>query len=284
VKPKKTVLENLTTRYQLVVRNEENLAEKPAIGFTYMKLFVLGVLGVTAVFIFCFLLSKTLLALWFDPNQANIEIGRELKSLTFIVDSLARETDKKEKFIQSMQHLIMGDPVPKERTKDSSKLSGARAGQENINTPHVSAFHREYELTDTNIPTKIRGRQIEEFDFFPPVSGMISSGFNEGQGHFGADIVTKADEPVKAVADGTVTLASWTQDGGYVIIIQHKSNLISIYKHNAELAKKVGNFVSAGDIISIVGNTGELTDGPHLHFELWYDGEALNPEDFVNFR
>jgi murein DD-endopeptidase MepM/ murein hydrolase activator NlpD len=88
---------------------------------------------------------------------------------------------------------------------------------------------------------------------------------------------------VKNIADGTVVFASWTQDSGYVMMIHHKGNLISVYKHNAELYKKVGTFVSAGEIISIVGNSGEMTDGPHLHFELWYNGGPLNPEEFVTF-
>ena len=95
--------------------------------------------------------------------------------------------------------------------------------------------------------------------------------------------VAKTNEPVKCIADGTVMIASWTQDSGYVIAVQHRGNLISVYKHNAELLKKVGNFVNAGDILSIVGNSGEMTDGPHLHFELWYNGNSLNPEEFVTF-
>ena len=85
------------------------------------------------------------------------------------------------------------------------------------------------------------------------------------------------------MADGTVLMASWTQDAGYVIAIQHQSNLISIYKHISDLLKEVGNFVSAGEIISIIGNTGELTSGPHLHLELWYNGNPVDPEEFVTF-
>jgi murein DD-endopeptidase MepM/ murein hydrolase activator NlpD len=97
------------------------------------------------------------------------------------------------------------------------------------------------------------------------------------------DIVTRTNEPVKCIADGTVLFSSWTQDAGYVVMIQHNANLISIYKHNAELYKKVGTFVNAGEIIALVGNSGELTNGPHLHFELWYNGNSLNPEEFVTF-
>ena len=95
--------------------------------------------------------------------------------------------------------------------------------------------------------------------------------------------MAKTNEPVKGVADGTVIVSSWTQDAGYVMVVQHRGSLISMYKHNAVLVKKVGTFVNAGDIISIVGNSGEMTDGPHLHFEMWYNGNSLNPEEFVTF-
>ena len=88
---------------------------------------------------------------------------------------------------------------------------------------------------------------------------------------------------IKCIADGTVIFSSWTQDSGYVIVVQHRGNLLSTYKHNAQLLKKVGTFVNGGEIIAIVGNSGELTNGPHLHFELWYNGNSLNPEEFVTF-
>ena len=126
-------------------------------------------------------------------------------------------------------------------------------------------------------------RELRETFFFTPITGFISDHYDVKKGHYGVDIVAKTNEPVKCIADGTVILASWTQDAGYVIAIQHRGNLISVFKHNAELLKKVGSFVNAGEIISIVGNSGEMTDGPHLHFELWYNGNSLNPEEFVTF-
>jgi murein DD-endopeptidase MepM/ murein hydrolase activator NlpD len=119
--------------------------------------------------------------------------------------------------------------------------------------------------------------------FFAPVRGIVSSPFDATKNHFGTDIVASPDEVVKATLDGTVIMASWTVETGYVIQVQHKDNLISVYKHNAELLKKTGNVVKAGDAIAIVGNSGELTTGPHLHFEIWYNGTPVNPEEYIVF-
>ena len=119
--------------------------------------------------------------------------------------------------------------------------------------------------------------------FFSPLAGIISAPYDPKIAHYGVDVVSKKNEPIKSVADGTVILASWTQDAGYVIAVQHRSNVISVYKHNSSLLKKMGEFVSAGDVIAIIGNTGELTTGPHLHFELWYNGNPMDPEEFVSF-
>ena len=120
--------------------------------------------------------------------------------------------------------------------------------------------------------------------FFPPLRGVVTNTFNASDGHYGIDIVTKADEAVKACLDGTVILASWTSDAGYVIQIQHTLDLVSVYKHNAVLLKKVGDHVKAGEAIAIVGNSGEYTTGPHLHFELWSGGRAVDPQTYIGFK
>jgi murein DD-endopeptidase MepM/ murein hydrolase activator NlpD len=119
--------------------------------------------------------------------------------------------------------------------------------------------------------------------FFVPLKGVITNEFNISQGHFGVDIVSRQNEAIKAVLDGTVILSNWTIETGFTIAIQHQENIISVYKHNSALLKKVGEFVKAGDPIAIVGQTGELTSGPHLHFELWYDGNPVNPKEYITF-
>ncbi len=288
MKPKKTLSERLSTKYQLVIRNEENLAEKTTIGFTYAKVLVLSISIFLLLFILSLFLSKTLLAKWFDPKHAQMEANKKLYELALQVDSLAVEVDRKDNFIQNFQRILSGDTStgfvdPAIELKGEVKPASA-VGNLKL-APSDSQFRKDFEQTELSriTLTNSKNRELQETFFFSPITGLVSDKYDLKKGHYGLDIVAKANEPVKCIADGTVIIASWTQDSGYVIGIQHRGNIISLYKHNAELLKKVGSFVNAGEIISIVGNSGEMTDGPHLHFELWYNGNPLNPEEFVTF-
>ena len=129
--------------------------------------------------------------------------------------------------------------------------------------------------------TKIE--QIEGLHFFPPVRGVITQEFNPTVNHPYVDIAAPENSVVSATLEGTVISAYYDNETGYVIHIQHDNNLVSIYKHNAKLIKEQGEKVSAGTPIALVGNTGKLSTAPHLHFELWYKGEAVNPADYINF-
>jgi murein DD-endopeptidase MepM/ murein hydrolase activator NlpD len=121
------------------------------------------------------------------------------------------------------------------------------------------------------------------FLFFPPAKGTVTNRFDPVTKHYGIDIVANANEAVKSTLDGTVLIANFTSETGYVIGIQHSNNLLSFYKHNSSLLKKPGDFVKAGEVIAIIGNSGELSSGPHLHFELWYNGIALDPRKYISF-
>jgi len=126
-------------------------------------------------------------------------------------------------------------------------------------------------------------RDLYDMHFFTPVKGIITRSFDPMEGHYGIDLVAAPNEVVKAALDGIVTMSTWTLETGYVIQIQHDYELLSLYKHNAALFKSVGQKVVAGDAIAIVGNSGELTSGPHLHFELWHDRVPMNPVDYIVF-
>ncbi len=287
MKAKKTLSSVLTTRYQLIIRNEESFAEKTSVGFTYSKLILFSFLLFIVVFGMSFFLVETVLEKWFDPKYEQMVLNQQLYGLALKVDSLALEVDRKDRFITNFQRVLSGDTSD---FKDPSELlrgeSQPLSRPSNLQIePTDSAFRKDFEKSDLSLITlaNVKKQELHEAFFFSPITGFISDRYNVKKGHYGVDIVTKTNEPVKCIADGTVLFASWTQDAGYVVMIQHSANLISAYKHNAELYKKVGTFVNAGEIISIVGNSGELTNGPHLHFELWYNGNSLNPEEFVTF-
>ena len=284
MKPKRTLSDWLTNRYQLVVRNEENLAEKHGFNFTWAKVIVVGVTFFVLLMVGSLFLSKTLLAKWFDPRHAQLEANRELAKLAMNYDSIVNISEQRELFIQNFQRILRGDTS--QGFQDPSEIMQQVAPNVDLD-PGVadSAFRKEYEESDLGFiaVSNRKYNELQETFFFSPTTGFVSDKFDAKKGHFGIDIVTKTNEPVKCIADGTVVFASWTQDSGYVIGIQHLGNLISVYKHNAALYQKVGTFVNAGEILSIVGNSGEMTNGPHLHFELWYNGNAINPEEFVTF-
>lgn len=287
LRAKRTLSSALTTRYQLIIRNEENFAEKTSLGFTYSKLILFSFLLFVTMFVICLFLVRTVLDKWFDPKYEQMVLNQQLYGLALKVDSLAIEVDRKDRFIASFQRVLRGDTV--EFSDPATLLAGAAQPltkpSEVQLQPTDSAFRREFERSDLSLISLSSSRKPELHDafFFPPLSGFISDRYNVRKGHYGVDIVTRTNEPVKCIADGTVPFSSWTQDAGYVIMIQHAANLISVYKHNAELYKKVGTFVNAGEIIALVGNSGELTNGPHLHFELWHNGNSLDPEEFVTF-
>lgn len=289
MRARKTLSSWLVNRYLLIIRNEENFAEKTTFSFTYAKVILLMVTVFILLMVLSLFLVNTLLAQWFDPRHAQMEANKNLYELRVKVDSLAQEVEEKDKFIMNFQRVLSGDTTgafdsyervveaqsePLTSDVDVAKLS-----------PVDSQFRQEFEQTDLSLLnfSNVSYNELQELFFFSPIAGFVSAPYKVKEGHFGVDIVAKKNEPVKCVADGTVIMASWTQDSGYVMAVQHRGNLISVYKHNAELLKKVGNFVNAGEIIAIIGNTGELTDGPHLHFELWYNGNSVNPEEFVTF-
>ena len=119
--------------------------------------------------------------------------------------------------------------------------------------------------------------------FFSPIKGVVTSKFDRKKNHFGTDIVAKKDEPIKCVYDGVVVISHWTSETGYVIGIQHENNYFSLYKHNSVLLKEEGDRVNSGEVIAIIGNSGEFSSGPHLHFELWHKGTPINPENYILF-
>lgn len=279
----------LTTRYQMVVRNEENLAEVSTYNFTYAKVVVISLLTFVLIFVGALYLSQSLLAQWFDPRHTTMEYNQKLLTLTMEMDSLKSRLRAQDRFIGNVQTILKGDVPEGETYREPDQLKTDDLNKDmnpQIMNTGDSIIRQEFEEQDfslTSYSSNNYSEELKDIFFFPPLQGIVSSPYNMNIDHYGIDIVAKTNEPVKSIADGTVILSSWTQDGGYVIAIQHRANLISVVRHNSAILKKVGNFVNAGEVISIIGNSGELTSGPHVHLEIWYNGNPVDPEEFITF-
>ena len=285
MKSRKTLSNWLTNRYLLIIRNEENFAEKTTFSFNYARFITIALAVFIVLMVLSLYLSTTILSQWFDPRHSQLETKKQLVLLTLELDSLERKVQQQHQFIDNFQSLVRGEVDTVLAASLESNLDDSKIELESeLNLAAVdSQFRKEFEEEGITFASSSDAEELQELFFFSPLSGIVSSKFNLKEEHYGIDVVAKANEPVRCVADGMVIFSDWTSEGGNVIAVQHRGNLISVYKHNSGLLKKVGNFVNAGDIVAIIGNTGELTDGPHLHFEMWFNGNPVNPEEFVSF-
>ena len=276
----------IETRYLFVIRREEDFSVINSFSITKSKISLLAFLFLLCSLIFSLILSRTLLAQWLDPVFQEAENTEKIYALSEMVDSLYREVEAKDQYVASIRRLMAGELVDTTgAVKDQPVLERDKSDldlyKEGTATQRI---RREFETMapDESSFRRIGGTFSETY-FFPPVKGVVISTFNGSEGHFGVDVVAAENEPVKAIAQGTVIFSTWTLATGYNIGIQHSNELVSIYKHNSVLLKNVGDPVKGGEIISIIGNTGEQTSGQHLHLELWYKGSPLNPQEFITF-
>jgi murein DD-endopeptidase MepM/ murein hydrolase activator NlpD len=283
---KKTFSNWLTTRYLMIIRNEENFAEKNTYSFNYARLILIGlVLLIISVTLSTFLV-RGILEQWLDPRYSQREIKKQLIEMRLEMDSLNNQLVNREIYIENLRMILSGGFSANQIDSLSSPELRTDVVLKERLMPVDSQFRAEFESSDfseVSFETRTFSNEFRSLYLFTPIDGVVSDHFNPKDDHYGIDLVGKENEPVKAVSDGIIIFASWTLDGGHVVVVQHRAGLVSVYKHNSELLKNVGNFVSGGDIIAIIGNSGELTSGPHLHFELWNNGNPVNPEEYIGF-
>lgn len=283
---KKTFSNWLTTKYLLIIRNEENFAEKNTYTFNYARLILIGIVIFILATAMAVLLVRGVLQQRLDPRYSQNEAKRQLVEMRLGMDSLKYQLISQDIYIENIRKILSGSLD----SEQIDSLSEAEIRPEIILEeqlqPIDSQFRAQFEntpISEVSFDNSSNTNEFRSLYLFTPIEGIISDQYNPKDDHFGVDLVGKENEPVKSVADGIIIFASWTLDGGHVIGVQHRAGLVSVYKHNSELLKNVGNFVTGGEIIAIVGNSGELTSGPHLHFELWHNGSPVNPEEYIGF-
>ena len=284
-KEKVRLWDRLKYKYKLSVINETSYEE--VFNFRLSQLHVLTALSVLAVILV--VLTILLIAFTglreFIPGYPDGNMRQMIAQNALRVDSLENELLKRDRFFKSIRLVLNGgDTTSLERSREDT----ARYRNDTIRF-QISEQENEFraaieERERFNLSLGMKEQNHDYYHFFPPVEGIVTQSFDEKKRHYGTDIVAKANAKVAAVLDGAVIFTDWTVKTGYVIQVQHTNDLISVYKHNSILLKKQGDYVRAGEVLGVVGNTGEESSGPHLHFELWRAGNPLNPENFIKFK
>jgi murein DD-endopeptidase MepM/ murein hydrolase activator NlpD len=296
-KQKNTFWTRIRNRYRLVVMNDDTFEEQFSFKLTPLNIFILtGLVSIILILLTVSLVAFTPLREYIPGYGAELNTRKKLVNLTLKLDSLQHELTLGSAAMENIKNIMNGgagnDSIPNHARKEEDKAAKTlpplgKNGNGLTRSKEDSLFRARVELQDkyslTFSERKTGKESIRNFFFFSPVKGIVTASFNISNEHYGVDIAAKESEPVKATLDGTVLFAGWTSETGYTIQIQHSNNLVSAYKHNSVLLKKTAQYVKAGEVIAVIGNSGEQTSGTHLHFELWYNGKAIDPQEYIVF-
>jgi len=277
----KNIIHNWRKKHKLSYTNDETFFVKWSFKVSAFNILTLVLLYsiILGFILFLLILYTPLKRVIFDQSTYDLNelYIQNTKSLVKLENTMRAN----EHYVSDIRKILNGDDFIDTAHKEMDTLEGIIDIE--FNSSEADSLLREKVEQDVfSISNPKESNEITGF-FMSPVNGTISRSLDKSQQHYGVDIVTKSDEPIKATLEGYVIFSEWTNRQGNVVIIQHANDMLSAYKHCSILLKKAGTYVEAGDPIAIVGNTGELTDGPHLHFEIWKGGVVLNPQEFINF-
>jgi len=284
-KKSKKLKRKLLHKYRLVVLNEDTFEERISFKLTRLNVFVLMALSSILLIAFTTLLIAFTPLREYIPGYSSSALKKQAIELNYKTDSLQNVINLNQTYYSSIKKVLQGEVSHVELNRDSI-ISAAEIDISEVDLNPI----KEDSLLRARVDKEDKYSLFEtaqsktNFVLFPPVNGELTQAYSVEDKHYAVDVVVAKDTPIKATADGTVIFAEWTAETGFVVIIEHSYGLISVYKHNATITKAQGDLVKAGEVIATAGNTGELTTGPHLHFELWRDGYHVNPTNFIDFK
>ena len=272
-------------KYRVVIMNESSLEEVNTFRLNRLNVFVYSSLFAILM------ITLTTLVIIYSPLRQYIlgfseaDQRKQIVDLTFHADSLQQRIVSNDAYFLSLQKVLTGDIEPDKINKDSVLNAvqqvpaevDLQASEEEMKLRSEVANEERYNVFDVATANTRKA-------FFPPIQGMISNEFKVDKRHYGIDLTAAEGTPVKAIGEGTVIFSEWSAQTGFVLIIEHPHNFVSVYKHNASITKRQGDKVRAGEVIAQVGNTGELSTGVHLHFELWHEGYPVDPLNYMNIK
>ena len=279
---KNNIKKRESKNYRLVIQEEKTYKEKFKLKLSRTNVFLTG------TFISLIIVSITTSIIFFTPvreyipgydtTKMRIQAINNLERL----DSLINQLSINENYLEAVFQTINGEDYKNIYTNESQRISVDLSELDMSLRVEDSILRKVVEREDKFNVIESETQTLN-LEMSPPVRGIIIESFDVSIKHYGIDIVLKEQTPVKAVADGIVLLSEWTIDSGHTVIVYHKDQLTSVYKHNYVSKVKTGDYVKQGQVVALSGNTGELTSGPHLHFELWDSNGPINPEDFIIF-
>ncbi len=281
-------LSGLRNKYRLVILNDQTLEEKISLRLSKLNVFVvLGSLAIFLVIITSYIIAFTPLKEYI-PGYSSLVSQQAIYRLQLRADSLEEAMNQKDLYMLNIRNIIEGkeilDEIPtvRDTQTDYKNIQLRKTKEDSLLRAEIESEGK-YKLSAQAEEGPVFRSALSSFLFFTPLKGLVTNNFDPVNNHYGIDIVARKNELVKAALDGRVIMADWTLETGYTISIQHQSNIVTVYKHNASVLIKPGTYVKAGEPIAFVGGSGELSTGPHLHFELWYNGNPVNPRDFISF-
>jgi len=281
---KKKLQKKLLHKYRLVVLNEDTFEERFAVKLTRLNVFFLSSSAAIILITLTALLIVFTPLREYIPGYSSSALQKQALNLSYKTDSLVKAIHMNEVYIKSIKSVLRGEVSLVEINKDSIfKAAQLDTDIFELTPSAADSILREKVSNEDKYNLFETATSVKDFLFFPPVNGSISAEFNSTEKHFAVDIVTPVNTPIKSILDGRVIFTSWTSEAGYVIIVDHGDELISVYKHNSSLTKSQGEIVKSREVIAISGGSGKLSTGPHLHFEIWSNGVPLNPANFIDF-
>lgn len=271
------------SKYKLSFFNENTLEEVWTFRLSRLTaflggLFIVAVIFSAAAFFIVVTPVKNLL-----PGYLKTKDRIQLVDNALTIDSLQRVAEMRDRYINRLRIILSGEiPLDSIQVTDSLLAfpTDTLLNKSEAEAAYAQKFEEEEKYTlsvfSNAIPT-------DGLIFFPPVKGIIKKMFNLGDKHYGIDVLPPRQSGISAALDGTVVFAGYTVEYGYVILLQHSFDFLTVYKYNSALLKQVGDRVIGGEKIAIVGSRDDDSDTPLLEFQLWYKGQPLNPTDYISF-
>ena len=284
-KQNKTFLKRIFNDYKVVVSSEDTFEEKLSFkankinAFIIMLLYSIILIAFTISIVFFTQLREMV------PGYSSSDLLNRAIYLTKKTDSLEQQIALNNKFYKSIEDVLSGN-VDEFISRDELSIDSNLINSDifTISPNLQDSILRQYVENEDKFNLTNNQLVIENKMFFSPIKGEITQSFNFNENHFAIDIAADIGTPVKSVLDGKIIFSEWSLETGYVVVIDHGENIISVYKHNSKTLKEQNDFVQAGEVIAYSGNQGNLSSGPHLHFELWKNGTPIDPEPLLNFK